>query len=73
MSKKEQVESLYNQFREYTETAEQHEFPYLVQVHFYIEMGYNDLKEHWDEKHADIFISSVADLLVKLGNKELKK
>ena len=67
MSKKEKVEELYNKFRKYTETAEQHEFPYLIQYDMLISRGYKDLQENWDEEHADIFIMGVSKSLKQLG------
>ena len=67
MSKKEQVEALYSKFRQYTETAEQHEFPYLLQYDMIISPGYEDLQNNWNEEHADSFIRGVSKLLKHLG------
>ena len=67
MNKKEQVEALYSKFRQYTETAEQHEFPYLLQYDMIISMGYRDLQENWNEEHADSFIRRVTKSLKQLG------
>lgn len=67
MSKKEQVEALYSKFRQYTETAEQHEFPYLLQCDMIISPGYEDLQNNWNEEHADSFIRGVSKLLKHLG------
>ena len=67
MNKKEHVEELYNKFRKYTETAEQHEFPYLIQYDMIISMGYEDLKKNWNEDHADSFIRGVSKSLKQLG------
>ena len=71
MTKQEQVENLYNQFMDYTKTAEQHQFPYLFQCEMMINAGYEDLQRNWNDSHADTFIRSVAKLLVKLGNEVL--
>lgn len=67
MSKKEQIETLYNKFRQYTETAEQHEFPYLLQYDMIISHGYEDLQNNWNEDHADSFIRGVSKSLKHLG------
>ena len=67
MNKKEQVEALYSKFRQYTETAEQHEFPYLLQYDMIISRGYRDLQENWNEEHADSFIRGVTKSLKHLG------
>ena len=67
MNKKEQVEELYNKFKEYTKTAEQHEFPYLLQYDMIISRGYWDLQENWNEEHADSFIRGVTKSLKQLN------
>lgn len=65
--KKQLVEDLYQRFKKYTETAEQHEFVTLYVFDKKLTAGYNDLITNWNEEHADIYIRSINKLLEKLG------
>lgn len=67
MDKKEQVKDLYNRFKKYTETAEQHEFATLLIMDLKISAAYKDLMKNWDEKHADAFIRGVGNIVNRLG------
>ena len=52
----EHVEEAWGNFKKFTETAEQHDFPALAATQFKFEPLYDDLHEHWDEHHAEIFM-----------------
>lgn len=67
MEKKEKVEALWNKFGQYKETAEQHEFPFLLMLDARLTFAYNDLKNDWNEEHADIFIRSMENVIKTFG------
>ena len=67
MSKKERIEELYNKFKEYTKTAEQHEFPGLLFCDTLLTPAYKDLEKNWDESHADSFIMATTGVLKHFG------
>lgn len=55
----EEVEKYWDAFSKYKETAEQHEFAELLFWDFKLVPLYNDLKKNWDEKHADVFLTTL--------------
>jgi hypothetical protein len=68
LNKKERVEYLYNKYKQYKETAEQHEFPKLVVLDSLLIPAYNDLQKNWNEEHADSFIRGMENSVCpKLG------
>lgn len=67
MEKKEKVEALWNKFEQYKETAEQHEFLFLLMLDKRLTLAYNDLKNNWNEDHADIFIRSMENVIKTFG------
>lgn len=67
MEKKEKVEALWNKFEQYKETAEQHEFLFLLMLDTRLALAYNDLKNNWNEEHADIFIRSMENVIKTFG------
>ena len=70
----EHVDEAWNNFKKYTETAEQHEFVKLAMVQFKFEPYYIDLHENWDEHHAALFMKAMAEFGKHFGFKvpELK-
>lgn len=68
MTKKEEVEQLWDKYNSYKETAEQHMFQYLIIFDVALIPAYNDLKENWDDEHADKFIKGMEQIVFpKLG------
>jgi hypothetical protein len=67
MEKKEKVEALWSKFEQYKETAEQHEFLFLLMLDKRLTLAYNDLKNNWNEEHADIFIRTMENVIKTFG------
>lgn len=68
MTKKEEVELLWEKYNSYKETAEQHMFQYLIIFDVALTPAYNDLRQNWDEVHADKFINGMRSIVFpKLG------
>lgn len=65
----EQVEEAWANFKKFTETAEQHDFPMLAMIQFKFEPLYDDLHKNWDEHHAEIFMKWMAEFGKRLGFK----
>ena len=51
-----EVNRYWNAYEAYKETAEQHEFISLFTYDTILIPAYNDLKEHYTEEHAKMFI-----------------
>lgn len=56
----ETIEQAWKNYEQYKEHAEQHEFPDLLVTDFKFTPLYNDLKENWDEHHAEVFLKAFA-------------
>ena len=62
----EDCENLYRRFMEYTETAEQHEFPMLAMVYYKLEGTMKRVRssgEVWDQKDARAMFRVVMGLI----------
>ena len=68
----EKVEYLWKKFDEYKERAEQHEFIGLFLLDRRLVPAYNDLHENYDEKHAEMFIIRMIEVLNSLGVRDLE-
>ena len=55
-------EKLYNKFKEYTETAEQHEFPILFKVDLMIQASLEKWKEEIHQEEAEAMFRVVKKL-----------
>lgn len=64
-----EADSLWNKYINYKETAEQHEFFQLFILDMKLVPMYNDLKIHYNENHAKIFIKVMNRVLKSLGIK----
>ncbi len=68
--KKEIVERLWDKYEKYKETAEQLLSPTIHQFDQLMIPAYMDLKENWDDEHADLFIKAMETIVFpKLGIK----
>lgn len=61
------VENAWKKFKNYTTTAEQHEFVLLAAFQFKMEPLYEDLLENWDDHHAEIFMKGMSLMFKRLG------
>lgn len=62
-----EVNSLWDKYLNYKVTAEQHEFVQLFILDMKLVPMYNDLKAHYNEDHAKIFIKVMKQVLKSLG------
>ena len=66
--KKEYVNTLWQKYENYKETAEQHMFPQLVLYDMILIPSYKDLQTNWNDEHADVFIRGMeSQVFKKLG------
>lgn len=70
IDKKEIVEELWNKYEKFKETAEQVLFPTILQFDQLMIPAHMDLKENWNDEHADLFIKGMETIVFpKLGIK----
>ena len=54
------VESAWNNFTEFKNHAEQHDFPLLLRIDLELVPLYDDLKDNWNPRHAKTFLKALA-------------
>lgn len=62
-----EVNKYWNAYEAFKETAEQHDFVRLLMLDSQLIPAYNDLKAHYTEEHAAIFIRGMKKVLASLG------
>ena len=65
----EEAKRLWDLLDKYKETAEQHEFVYLLMLDSQLVPAWNDLQKNPDEGHAEIFVRVMKRVLDSLGVK----
>ena len=54
------VETAWNNFTEFKNRAEQHDFPLLLRIDLEIRPLYDDLKDSWNPHHGEVFLKALA-------------
>ena len=62
MVTREMVEKAWNNFGEFKDRAEQHDFPLLLMVDLELRPLYDDLQDRWDPRHGKIFLKALAEV-----------
>jgi hypothetical protein len=64
---KEDVEELWEKFNAIKEVAQQHDFVSLLMIDSRYIPLYNDLTEHWDDYHAQMFVYGLTKAIENAG------
>ena len=64
---KEEINRMWEAYKRYKETAEQHEFVRLFMLDSRLVPAYNDLQNNYTEEHAEIFKKVMERVLSSLG------
>ena len=65
----EYIDKAWASYEKFKETAEQHDFPYILMWDLKLIPLYEDLHKNWDEHHAEIFMKGMAIISGQFGFK----